>query len=81
MLPDKFLLKSPIWSSSHLTLNTNEKKTDFDKYGDRVSAAYPNNDFDYEIPKWVYKNVFKHNKPTKRIKESDYYYLFRNPKL
>ena len=40
-----------------------------------------NNDFDYEIPKWVYKNVFKHNKPTKRIKESDYYYLFRNPKL
>ncbi len=28
----KFILNNPIWSSSDLTLNTNEKKYDFDKY-------------------------------------------------
>lgn len=37
---------------------------------------------DYEIPKWVYKKVFKYNKPTTKIKETDYYHVFRNnPKL
>lgn len=51
------------------------------KFSYNPSVIKQNNN-DYEIPKWVYKNVFKHNKPTKRIKESDYYYLFRtNPKL
>lgn len=40
------------------------------------------NDVDYEIPNWVYKKVFKFNKPTTKIKEKDYYNLFRsNPKL
>ena len=37
---------------------------------------------DYEIPKWVYKKVFKYNKPTTKIKETEYYHVFRNnPKL
>lgn len=37
---------------------------------------------DYTIPKWVYKEVFKHNRYTKTIKEKDYLHLFRaNPKM
>ena len=32
---------------------------------------------EYEIPSWVYKKVFKYNKPTTYIKEKDYTHLFR----
>lgn len=32
---------------------------------------------EYEIPNWVYKKVFKYNKPTTYIKEKDYTHLFR----
>jgi len=32
---------------------------------------------DYEIPKWVYKKVFKHNKLKRKFKESDYYHAMR----
>lgn len=34
-----------------------------------------NTDCDYEIPDWVYKKVFKYNKPYK-LKEADYYHGF-----
>lgn len=35
-----------------------------------------NYEYDYEIPKWVYKKVFKYNKPYK-LKESDYFHGLR----
>lgn len=35
-----------------------------------------NTDYDYEIPDWVYKKVFKYNKPYK-LKESDYFHGLR----
>jgi hypothetical protein len=35
------------------------------------------NEYDYEIPDWVYNKVFRHNKPTK-LKDIDYYHHTRN---
>jgi hypothetical protein len=32
---------------------------------------------DYEIPTWVYKKVFKHNKLKRKFKETDYYHAMR----
>lgn len=35
---------------------------------------------DYTIPSWVYKKVFKYNKPTKKIKDNDrQFYLAMKP--
>lgn len=33
-----------------------------------------NYEYDYEIPEWVYKKVFKFNKPYK-LKDSDYFHM------
>ncbi len=49
-------------------------------YNFKNTRMKPNNikniDYDYEIPDWVYKKVFKYNKPYK-FKEEDYFYGFR----
>jgi hypothetical protein len=37
----------------------------------------PVENLDYEIPKWVYKKVFKHNKLKRKFKETDYYHAMR----
>jgi hypothetical protein len=36
-----------------------------------------NDEYNYEIPDWVYKKVFRHNKPTK-LKDTDYYHHMKN---
>jgi hypothetical protein len=55
--------------------------------GDNRKPFYVNNpdktikhdseNLDYEIPKWVYKKVFKHNKLKRKFKERDYYHAIR----
>ena len=57
-------------------------KVNHGKYNNKSLKKYyhiknlQNNNEDYVIPKWVYKKVFKYNRPTK-FRESDYLFIDR----
>lgn len=57
--------------------NDNRKLLYVNNPSKSINRIEPNENLDYEIPKWVYKKVFKYNKPTTKIKDNDYYHALR----
>lgn len=80
MLRFVLILLTIVYSNSYKKPFAN--KVNHGKYNNKSLKKYhdiknlQNNDNDYVIPKWVYKKVFKYNRPTK-FRESDYVFIDR----
>ena len=73
-----FLLITFVYSFTPQQYGENRKPYYFNNPTKSIKPIESNNNLDYEIPKWVYNKVFKHNKPTKKIKENDYFHALNN---